>query len=61
MNHLITEMLGEEKTVKVFRKAKTDNVKYDNCDISMVVGHQKYTPERSGAAANIRYTLTAES
>ncbi|MGM9653492.1 MAG: YfhO family protein [Eubacteriales bacterium] len=61
MNHLITEMLGEEKTVKVFRKAKTDNVKYDNCDISMVVGHKKYTPERSGAAANIRYTLTAES
>lgn len=60
-NRFITNMLGEEKTVKVFRKAKTDDIKYRNCDISMVVGHKKYTPEVEGSAATITYTLTAES
>ena len=46
LNYMITAMLGEEKLQSVFRKAKTDDIEYRNCDISMVVGHKNYTPEK---------------
>jgi uncharacterized membrane protein YfhO len=61
LNQLVTKMLGESRTRKLFRMAKTDNIDYTYCDVSMVVGHNKYTPSEDGKKAKITYTLTAES
>lgn len=59
LNRAITYMLGEEKTQKIFQKIKTTDISYQNCAMSMVVGHKKYTPENSGSAASITFTITA--
>ena len=61
MNHLITAMLGEEDTVKVFRKVKVLDTEYSNCATSMVVGHRKFTPKDSSYSAMIIYTLDIDS
>ncbi|MCR5263834.1 MAG: YfhO family protein, partial [Clostridiales bacterium] len=45
MNAMITAMLGEEKTVEVWHYVKADDIDYQNCDISFVTGHKKYSPE----------------
>ena len=61
MNHLITAMLGEEKTVEIFREADVMDTEYTNCATSMVTGHRKFKPKDSDYAAMITYTLDIDS
>ncbi|MBE6559840.1 MAG: hypothetical protein E7662_01840 [Ruminococcaceae bacterium] len=61
LNHLVTEMLGEEKTLDLFYKIKTDKIDYKNSEMSMVVGHKKYTPSPADAVGSISFTITAAS
>ena len=61
MNHLITAMLGEEKTVEIFREVNVTDTEYTNCSTSMVVGHRKFKPKDSAYSAMITYTLDIES
>lgn len=61
MNHLITAMLGEDKTVEIFREADVTDTEYTNCTTSMVVGHRKFAPKDSAYSAMITYTLKMDS
>jgi len=58
MNYLIGEMTGAGKQVKVFQSIRTDDIDYENCISSMVVGHKKYAPERTGDYAKVIFTIT---
>ncbi len=60
MNWLTARMLGETRSINLFRATKVNNIDYRNTEISMVVGHKKYAPEE-GRTAKITYYLTAES
>ncbi len=53
MNAMITAMLGEEKTVEVWHYVKAEDIDYQNCDISFVTGHKKYSPEPGKQDARI--------
>ncbi|NLE12123.1 MAG: YfhO family protein [Clostridiales bacterium] len=57
MNAFVTEMLGEEKTVEIFKKIRTKDSDYDNIDIGYVVGHKKYSPELKTRAGKMLYTI----
>ena len=61
MNHLITAMLGEDKTVEIFREVDVRDTEYTNCSTSMVVGHRKFTPKDASYSAMITYTLDIDS
>ncbi len=61
INHMVTEMLGEEKTQNLFYKIKTEDIQYKNTEMSMVVGHKKYTPSPADAVATITFTIASAS
>lgn len=61
MNHLITAMLGEDKTVEIFREVDVLDTEYTNCSTSMVAGHRKFAPKDSSYSAMITYTLNVDS
>lgn len=56
MNALVTDLLGADETIEIFRKVsvKTD---YTNCDIALTTGHRRIMPEDSSANACIIFTL----
>ncbi len=57
MNYLMGEMTGADKQLKVFQSIRTEDISYENCVSSMVVGHKKYAPETSGDAAKVTFTI----
>ena len=61
LNAMVSTMSGSESTQKVFRKTTIKDIGYNSCDVSMVVGHKKYTPAHAGKYSAVTFTLTAES
>ena len=59
LNHLVTQILGSEENIKLFKNIKPDDIVYDNCDMSYVTGHKKYSPEISTRDARIVMTFEA--
>ena len=59
MNHLVTTMLGSEENMQLFRYIKPDDIVYDNCDMSYVTEHKKYSPDVSNRDARIVMTFDA--
>lgn len=58
MNETVTAMLGEEKTVELFKNVRATDLEYDNCDITYVTGHKKYAPEIEGRDARLTFKIT---
>ena len=58
LNDLVTYMLGEEKTVELFKPIDIDTTDYHNCDYGFTTGHRKYSPEIDGKSASLTYTVT---
>lgn len=61
LNNIVTKMLGEENTIKLYNNIKPNDIVYDNCETSYVTGHKKYTPERENRDARIIITFEAET
>ena len=58
LNELVTAMLGEEKTVELFKSIRVTDIAYNNCDYGFATGHKKFMPETEGKSASIIYTVT---
>nr|MBQ4318946.1 YfhO family protein [Clostridia bacterium] len=61
MNDMVTQMLGEENEVELFKSLKIKEIDYDNCDIGYVTGHKKYSPEDEDRSARIYYYITPKT
>ncbi len=61
LNNMVSAMVGSESTLKLFRKTTIKDIGYNSCDVSMVVGHKKYTPAHAGKYSAVTFTLIAES
>ena len=61
MNEMVTKMLGEKKTVEVFKKIDRVEITTDNINLSFAGGHKKYTPVNSKADASIDYNGAAQA
>ena len=57
LNDLVTLMLGETKTVELFKPIKIEKTDYKNCDYGFTTGHRKYSPEVDGKSASLTYTV----
>ncbi|MBQ8551247.1 MAG: YfhO family protein [Clostridia bacterium] len=58
MNELVTEMLGEEETVELFKPYKNLTPATDNLDIAYVTGHRKYEKLKTGYEGKLTYEFT---
>jgi uncharacterized membrane protein YfhO len=59
MNTTVTNMLGEEKEIKLFKNIEMTDTVYTNCDITPVSdAHKRYTPEDASRDAKITLTFT---
>lgn len=56
MNAMVTKMLGEEKTIEVFKKVNRVEITTDNINLSFAGGHKKYSPVNAKADASLEYT-----
>lgn len=56
LNAMVTAMLGEEKTVKIFVPISR-NVNFNNVNMHYVVGHYSYSPADASKDAVISYTV----
>ena len=61
MNEMVTKMLGDKKTVEVFKKIDRVEITTDNINLSFAGGHKKYTPVNSKADASIDYNGAAQA
>ena len=59
MNDIVTAMLGEKKTIELFKPIRLSSTDYNNCDYGFTTGHRKYSPENENRSASIIYTLSA--
>ncbi|MCQ2432311.1 MAG: YfhO family protein [Clostridia bacterium] len=59
LNDLVTRMLGETKTVELFKSIDVDKTDYNNCDYGFTTGHRKYSPENENKSASLTYSLKA--
>ncbi|MFA6948265.1 MAG: YfhO family protein [Eubacteriales bacterium] len=58
MNETVTALLGDEDTIGLFKSVRATDLDYDNCDITYVTGHKKYTPEIEGRGARLTFKIT---
>ncbi len=61
MNDMVTTMLGSEDDIELFKSLKVRDIDYENCDISYVTGHKKYSPEIEDRSAKIFYYVDAKT
>lgn len=61
MNHLITAMLGEEKTIQVFRPVTGVTTTMSNLELAYTSGHKRYTPITSGKAATLTFSFDMQT
>lgn len=59
MNAFVTEMLGADETIELFKPISIDDISYSNCDYGFTTGHKKYSPEDENRQASLTYTITA--
>lgn len=57
MNRLVTAMLGEEETVKVFRPITNPATSMTNLELAYTSGHKRYTPITSGKTATLTFSF----
>lgn len=61
LNETVTAMLGEAKTVELFKELSVEKSRTNNINITYVEGHTKYAPLNSSNSASIAYTVTAQT
>lgn len=61
LNQIVTRMTGSENDIKLFKNIKPNDIIYDNCEMSYVTGHKKYSPELSSRDARIVMMFEAET
>ena len=59
MNAIVTAMLGEEETVRVFQPVKTVQTSTENADLRYVDGHLCYEPQDPTQPPQLTFTVTA--
>jgi len=58
LNDLVTDMLGSDEKIELFKPYKNIKPTTENVDTSYVTGHRKYTKIKSNYAARLIYTFT---
>lgn len=58
-NALVTAMLGKKEQVELFKKLRTEDITYENVEVTFTTGHKKYTPTISGKTAQLIFDFTA--
>ena len=61
LNNIVTSMLGDEETIELFKYIAPDDIVYDNCDMSYVTEHKKYTKDIANRDARIVMTFRAKT
>ncbi len=59
LNELVTQMLGSEETIELFKKLKSKDIDYENMEITFTTTHKKYTPTNSEITSKLVFNLTA--
>ena len=57
MNAIVTAMLGEEKTVKIFVPIHIENQSTDNVNRNIIAGHYRYTPVNAEDESTLTYSI----
>ncbi len=61
MNELVSEMLGSEETLELFKSYANIKPDYTNLDLSYVTGHKKYEKINKDYAGSLTFKLTPEN
>jgi len=61
MNEMVTAMLGSEDEIELFKSLKIKDIEYENCDISYVTGHKKYSPIDEDRTAKIFFYIDVKT
>lgn len=61
MNAMVTAMLGEDKTVELFKKVTDIENSDENINVAIAASHRKFSPKNSNVKASLTYTLTSNT